>query len=335
MACFFYKIKFNIMKKNILIALFAVSSLTYAQDNKSELIANTGKVETGKAEGEDGWKKGGVFNLNFSNVGLQNWAAGGANSYSFTALTGLYANLVKGNSTWDNNLDLGLGSIQQFAPGTPSDDRQWVKSDDKIDFTSKYGQKATEDWYYSGLVNFKSQFLDGFDDPYALAADRNIISRMFAPAYALAAIGMDYKPNKEFSMFIAPITSKITIVADKDLNAVGAFGVEDGEAIRTEIGVYIRLLYSKDIAKNVNFTTKYETFMNYKQAGHFDVNWETLTSMKVNEYISATFTTNLIYDDDILIGVDENDDGVILGNDETHARIQFKHVLGVGLTYKF
>jgi len=56
--------------------------------------------------------------------------------------------------------------------------------------------------------------------------------------------------------------------------------------------------------------------------------------MKVNEYISATFATTLIYDDDIDIQVDDNGDGVFTSN-ESKARVQFKHVLSVGLTYKF
>ena len=63
-----------------------------------------------------------------------------------------------------------------------------------------------------------------------------------------------------------------------------------------------------------------------------DVNWETLTSMKVNEYISATFSTNLIYDDDINIAQNYDENGVA---QENGPAVQFKHVLGVGLTYKF
>ena len=321
------------MKKIILGTLLFITATAYSQESKDELIGNTANVEAKKIDADtvDGWKTGGVITLNFSNVGLQNWAAGGSNSYSFTGLIGLYANYTEGNSRWDNNLDLGLGSIQQFAPGTPSKDRIWVKSDDKLDFTSKYGQKASKKWYYSGLLNFKSQFLPGYEDPYADEDSLVVISRFLAPAYAIAAIGMDFKPSKELSIFMAPITAKVTIVADDNLNSVGAFGVDSNEVIRAEVGFYLRTLYTKDLAKNINFSSKLELFQNYETIGHIDVNWETLTSMKVNEYISATFTTQLIYDDDIDIERGTNADGT----PDKGPAVQFKHVLGVGFTYKF
>ena len=56
-----------------------------------------------------------------------------------------------------------------------------------------------------------------------------------------------------------------------------------------------------------------------------------LIVLKVNEFISATVNTHLLYDDDILIKVDEGSGGeAIMGK-----RTQFKEVIGVGLTYKF
>lgn len=304
--------------------------------NKDELIGITKKVEAAAiADTTDGWETGGTIALNISNVGLQNWAAGGSNSYSLTGLVGLFANYTEGKSSWDNNIDLGLGAIKQFLPGADASEVPWVKSDDKLDFTSKYGQQASEKWFYSGLLNFKSQFLPGFNDPYLPDSSRKTISNFLAPAYGIAAIGMDFKPNKEVTMFVAPFTAKATIVADEDLNAVGGFGVDSGQVWRIEYGVYLRLMYKKEIAKNVTFNSKFEWFQNYQRIEHIDINWETLTSMKVNEFISATLTTQLIYDDDILIAVDENRNGTIDGNAEHHARTQFKHVLGVGLTYKF
>ena len=320
------------MKKIVLGAMLLIAGLSQAQESKDELIGNTAKVEAkSPADTTQGWKKGGVISVNFSNVGLQNWAAGGSNSYSITGLTGLYANYRNGNTTWDNNLDLGLGMIKQFEPGTKYKNADWIKSDDKIDFTSKFGQKASNKWYYSGLVNFKSQFLEGYDDPTAHDSVRNVISDFLAPAYAVAAIGMDYKPNKDFSLFIAPVTAKFTIVNDDDLNAVGAFGVDSNKVVRAEVGFYLRALYNKDLMKNINFSSKFELFQNYETIGHIDVNWETLTSMKVNEYVSATFATQLIYDDDIDIILEKDENGPT----KTGAAVQFKHVLSVGFTYKF
>jgi len=57
-----------------------------------------------------------------------------------------------------------------------------------------------------------------------------------------------------------------------------------------------------------------------------------LLNMKINDFLSANLITNLIYDDDVHIGKDTNDDGII---DESGPRIQFKQLFGVGLSLKF
>ena len=95
----------------------------------------------------------------------------------------------------------------------------------------------------------------------------------------------------------------------------------------------LRAVYQKDVVENVNLSAKLELFSNYKDNPlNIDVNWEVLLSMKVNQYISTTISTNLIYDDDTNISVDNNKDGII---DSFGPRTQFKEVLGVGLTYRF
>ena len=54
--------------------------------------------------------------------------------------------------------------------------------------------------------------------------------------------------------------------------------------------------------------------------------------MKVNEFLSANLVTNMIYDDDISIPIDNNGDGII---DESGPRIQFMEMFGAGLSFKF
>ena len=117
------------------------------------------------------------------------------------------------------------------------------------------------------------------------------------------------------------------------LSAAGAFGVEPGKKFRPELGAYANISYKKDeIIKNVNFLTKLDLFTNYlKNPQNIDISWENLLVLKVNKFISATVNTHLLYDDDILIKIDEGNEGEpVLGK-----RAQFKEVIGVGFTYKF
>lgn len=272
----------------------------------------------------EGWKKSGVLSLNMAQSSFTNWAAGGQNSVALNGLINMTANYRMKKTAWDNTLTIGYGKMVQ--KGT---ELGWVKTDDRIDFQSKYGYQASEKWFYSGLMSFKTQMDKGYNYP---DTDHKI-SDLLSPAYLLFSLGMDYKPSDRFSVFLSPLTSKNTIVRDDELSAKGAFGVEPGKNFRGELGAYANLAFKQDeILKNINFMTKLDLFTNYlKNPQNIDVSWEALLVLKVNEYISATVNTLLLYDDDILIKIGEDGSGTPrLGR-----RVQFKEVIGVGFTYKF
>lgn len=303
--------------KQYLLGAFVVASIaSTAQTTEAE--ASLKKVKT---DSVSTWKKGALLNLSFSQVSLNNWAAGGNSSVSGNALLNVFSNYIGVKSSWENVLDLGYGLLKQ-------DESAIQKTDDKLEFTSKYGRKASKMWNYAGLVNFKTQFTDGYDYPN----DSVKISTFLAPGYLLGAVGMDYKPIPNFGLFLSPVTSKSTFVLDDVLSAAGAFGVDAGSKYRSEFGGYLRANYQKEIMENVNLTTRLDMFSNYvENPQNIDVNWEILILMKVNKYITVSVNTNLIYDDDIKISKDTSGDGI---NDVNGPRTQFKEVLGVGFSYK-
>jgi len=299
-----------------------MGQVTEAEKNLRTLTADT----------TQGWKTGGVFAINLAQTSLTNWAAGGQNSVAVNGLFSMFANMKRGKSVWDNSLNVGYGLLKQ---GKNSD---FMKTDDKIDFLSKYGQEAFKNFYYAALLNFKTQMTAGYNYPDVT----NKISDLFSPAYLLLAVGMDYKPNANFSAFVAPLTAKFTFVTDDTLSAHGAYGVTPGETSKSEIGGYIRAIYTKndfkgEFMKNIAFTTKIDLFSNYlDNPQNIDVSWETQIAMKVNKYISVNFNTHLLYDDNILIALDRNDDGDMTDPDDIPGkRIQFKEILGVGFSYNF
>ncbi len=283
------------------------------------------------------WRKGGIISVNFNQVSLSNWAAGGDNAIALNTLVSVFANYKHKKIAWDNNLDLAYGIIKQG-------DQNMQKNEDKIDLTSKIGYDAYKGkWYYTFLFNFKSQFAKG----YAYPNDSTIVSQFGAPAYVLGSIGMDYKPNDKFSLFISPLTAKFTIVNDQNLADAGSYGVDpaefdalgnkikDGKTLRAEFGAYLNAKFQKEIITNVNLMTKLELFSNYADnPQNVDVNWQVLLAMKVNKYISASVYTQLIYDDNTPVPLYEGS-----GLNKTVAgfgpRTQFKEVLGIGLSYKF
>lgn len=268
------------------------------------------------------WHTGGIFSLNLAQSSFTHWASGGQNSVALNGLVNLTANYKKDKSAWDNALTIGYGKMQQ-----KGSDLGWVKTDDRIDLQSKYGRKASEKWYYSGLVSFRTQMAPGYNYPNI----ENKISDLMAPAYLLFSLGMDYKPNPNFTAFLSPLTSKNTFVLADDIDPV-SFGVDAGKKFRSELGAYANIAFKKDeIMKNVNFLTKLDLFSNYlHNPQNIDVSWENLLVLKVNKFISATINTLLVYDDDILVKVGGTDANPIKGK-----RVQFKEVIGVGFAYKF
>ncbi len=263
------------------------------------------------------WDFGGVGNLTISQVSLTNWAAGGQSSVSGNILFNGFVNYNKEKTAWDNFLSMGYGLMKQGEDPVR-------KTDDKIDFSSKFGYRASKFWYYTAELKFKTQFTEGYNYPN----DSVYISRFMAPAYINISLGMDYKPSKHFNVYIAPISGKTTIVNDDKLSLKGAFGVKPGEKVRNEFGGYIKSMYTRDIIENVNLLTRLDLFSNYlEKPQYIDVSWELMINLKVNKYLSANINTHLIYDEDIKFPDPETG--------EEKSKVQFKEVFGVGLSVKF
>jgi hypothetical protein len=283
------------------------------------LVLTGSVIAQEKPDSLKNWKKGGDFSFTFSQVTLNNWAAGGKNSMAGTALLNTFANFKKNKSVWDNSLTIGYGLTKQGSDNL-------VKTEDRFYITSKYGYSAGKAWYYSGLVDLKTQMTTGYQDPPANTIE---ISKMFSPAYLLISLGMDYKPNDNFSAYLSPLTSKMTIVMDDTLSAAGAYGVEPGKNIREEYGASVKSVYKKaNLIKNVDFFTRLDLFSNLgENPQNIDVDWEARFNMKINSFLSAVVAINMLYDDDIKY---VNSKGV-----EKGARLQTKQLLGFGLNFKF
>ncbi|MBC5993795.1 DUF3078 domain-containing protein [Pontibacter cellulosilyticus] len=280
------------------------------------------------------WDFGGTGTINFSQVSLSNWAAGGQSSVSVLGIANVHANYAQGHHTWDNALDITYGTLKL-------ENQRLRKSDDKLELNTKYGHRASEDWFYSAQVNLKTQLTSTYT-----ASRDTILSDFLAPAFVLASLGMDYKPNDKLSVFISPVTGKFTFVRLQTLADRGAFGVEPaernaageiipgtGERLRKEFGGYVNVRYREEILKNVIFQSKLDLFSNYLQnPENIDVNWENLINFKVNKLISASLFVHMIYDDDINIIIPASEAGA---SAKKGPRLQVKETLGIGISYSF
>lgn len=267
------------------------------------------------------WRKGMNINVNINQGSLSNWAAGGDN-FAFSVGSNLFAWAFykKGRHSWDNVADLAYGYINTTSLGGR-------KNDDRIDLTTKYGYDIGKNWYLSGLVNLRTQFANGF--LYPSDTTPQLSSKFFSPAYVLVSPGFDYKPDKSFSLFLSPITSRFVFVMDDVLSKQGAYGVDTGSHFKYEIGAYLSANYIKTFAKNMTYKGRLDLFSDYRHnPGNIDVFFTNALELKVNKWIAALLTVDMIYDDDVKVF--ENKETGVMG-----PRLQIKQVIGIGFAAKF
>ena len=306
------------MKKiiSLLGFFFILSFLGFAQLDVSHEQLTTRNTDT-----IIGWDFGGKFKLDLSQVGMVNWSKGGDNSLTGIANLNLFLNYITDDYRWTNIFEIGYGA-QRIG-------KKYSKAEDRINFTSKIGKNATEKWYYTGLVDFKTQMVAGYDSD-----DEDLkISNWMAPGYLFLSLGMDFIPNEKISVFLSPLTYRNTFVLDQALSDSGSFGLDPGEKVLYELGAYIKFFYKQELMKNVILQTNLDLFSNYlKNPQNIDVDWRVILDMKVNNFLTASISTHLIYDDDIKFKYDSNGDGDL---DSSGARVQFKEIIAVGLALEF
>lgn len=266
------------------------------------------------------WKTGGSLNLNVNQGALSNWAAGGDKfSLSLTSLLNLFAHYKHGRHSWDNSLDLAYGMVNTTSLGQR-------KSDDRIDFVSKYGYELDKKWFLSSLLNFRSQFTKGY--AYPTDSTKVLTSNFLSPGYVVLSLGMDYKPVDEFSLFLSPITSRWVIVQNDSLASVGAFGVDSGKNVKMEVGAYASVNWNKNITPTTSYKTRLELFSNYRHDPfNVDIFWTNIVAVKVTKLINMNLTLDLIYDNDVPT---VKEDGTAGG-----PKPQIKELMGVGFVVKF
>lgn len=208
--------------KKYLLTIFSVclASLALAQETETKTSP---------------WSCTGVVGLNASATGLVNWAAGGNNNLNGVAFGKVRLLYSENDLSWETNLNLeyGLSYIDQKADA-------FQKSSDVIDFNTKLGWQFHKAWYLAASAGFKSQFAYGraYD---GTEAEDPIVSKFLSPSYTDISVGIDWKPNSIFSIYLSPVAGKITTAY------VGAAIENDNPGLRQQMQeTYATWVYSKE-----------------------------------------------------------------------------------------
>ena len=351
-------------------ALFAASGALTAQDieltdaQKAAAEAAVALQSTPKQEVKQKaryWTNSLKTTLEFGQTSLTNWAAGGYNSVSLKSFIDANANYKKNEIFWDNRLQLDYGFLY-------SADKPIIqKTDDRIYLESKWGYQAKDKLYYSASFSFKAQFSNSWeykssvpegmdpDDPASWRdpGSRTLKSGFLSPANTNLALGLDYKPLSWFTVNFAPLTGGFTIVDDPllrqsysqplkkeyegvtDLPKLDDGTTVDGnvyKAAKFEFGAQLKMDIKVNVNDNFSYTSQILLFSDYlDDPQNIRVNWDNRIDWKIARFFSFSITTNLIYDDNVLIKNDKDLDRYPDGKQ----RIQFKESLTFGFVYTF
>lgn len=221
-----------------LLGLIVIGAL-YAQEVDKSVVQGQATAAQKAAEdlkkvdtGEQAWKFSGTVGLNAAATGMWNWAAGGNNNVNGVASTKLRLLYHENNMSWETNLDMeyGLSWIDQEFD-------QLQKTSDKINFTTKFGWEFHKTWYLTVLGGFQSQFAYGRDYNGSEAFDP-IISKWLAPSYTDISVGIDWKPNDIFSIYLSPVAGRLTTVYVSDALNEKSLGMMDKVGTEDEYAVY-------------------------------------------------------------------------------------------------
>jgi hypothetical protein len=337
--------------KKLLLLIAAFS--TYAATAQLDQIEEVKKSLSCSNIDTVAWDRGGFVNIGFNEGFLHNWAAGGElASISVNGIFSGHLDRLNHLDIWSNTLDMTYGLTYNYSTGfVPR------KTDDRIDFTSRYSKRldSTKNFYVTALFNLKSQFTKGFD--YNVPGwDTIPTSKFFTPAYLTLALGMEYRRGSNISVFFSPLAARMTI-ADRRYTSrspEGAYGVPYNETEVFQLGAYFSGRYQVNINKNMFYKTRLDLYANYlakdtkdstgkviKQDSptNISVLFDNLFVWKLSKIFALSFGTTFIYDHNFPYSKTyKNAAGVMVPKNEPGKELgwlQVKQMFTLGVQYKF
>lgn len=248
------------------------------------------------------WKRKFNLSLNFNQASFSsNWKAGGINSLGFNSLFNYKASYKEGKRSWDNELDLAFGFVNNSGQG-------YRKTVDRLFLDTKYGYELSKNWSVFSSLNLLSQFSKGYN--YKEDGAKDLISDFLTPAFITSAWGLEYHPAEYFKLRISPFAPRLTILKDprRFTKSVGPqpYGVDSTKTTRFEwLAFQLQAEFNKEIVKNINLKWRYLMYANYEtlRLRTIDHRVDIDIIAKVNKYINVGIGGILLYDYDQDTGV--------------------------------
>lgn len=247
-----------------------------------------------------------------------NWYQGGENNLNILADVKWTCNLnqdVHPNWLFNNTLQYKLGVSTAHADTC----RNYAVNEDNFLFTSQLGYKAAHNWYYSAMLQFKTQFFNNYK-----SNTRDMKAAFLSPGELNLGLGMTYSHKKDdgtrtFTLAIAPLSYNLKICRNiTDLDPT-AFGIKEGHHTQSDFGSNLEAKLMMKFGANITWNSRLYVFTNYKYVqGDFENTFDFL----ITRYLSTKISAHLRYDKS-------------QPRDKKWKYWQFKEILSFGLTYRF
>jgi len=258
------------------------------------------------------WTRTAEVGATFKQIGLKNWVQGGAELISLNLTGKLRARKEKERYIWQNIFESTYTLTKQ------GEQKRIRANTDDWKIITRYNWKLENNWAITTGISVNSQFGPLYKVSVDPATDEEVTtltSDILAPGFIWPSFGFTKLKKDIWNVSLMPVTGKIVTVLNDSLSDAGAFGVDPGKKFSIEAGFGIDAWVKTEILKNMSIESDLALFSHYYDILHTDVRWNFTLRFKVNEFFSAFYNNNLIYDYNIV------------------DKVQFKYTISLGFAY--
>jgi len=263
-------------------------------------------VLIGAENGAGDWKKSVVGGINMTQVGFDNWTAGGESSFAWQL--NMNYSFVKDTekTTWSNTGKIAYGATQ-------TGDIEMRKSADEIKHESVVTYKLGTKINPFVAVTGESQMVAGYDYSSGTADQ---ISALLDPGYFRESFGAGMILSEGISTRMG-VALKQTVTTDYPKPYADDIETATIETLRSEFGAESVTDIALTINDDTKFNSKLELFSGFDGVEAIDVKFDNTLMVKISEYMNMNVNVLLIYDKNI------------------SAKRQIKQSMALGLNYTF
>jgi hypothetical protein len=301
----------------------------------------------------------------------------GENKIAIGGNSGFNANYKKGRLSWNSKLGINLGVQKLGSGKKPFQKTlDEVRLTSIANYAIAEGKPWGYALDFTFLSQLTPTYEGNTLSASVGTANQYSISKFLSPATIVVSPGISYKPNDNLSVLISPLSYKTIIVADDSIAKLGntartasIHGNPFGSTVRQDfidtwrvkptgmtydsvfyakntlqLGATIKAQYQNKFLKDkegkarIGFSTSLTLFSDYLRNPQFiDVEWITTTDFFIFKGLSISLGTNLFYDHDVLVQINEDGDANTGPNglESTGRRVSFTQTLLIKYNFLF